>query len=154
MDGISITYIWLTAAVLLMLIEALGAPGTGLMFAGLGALTTGMFLYTGMMPVDDFAAQYVTFFLASALWAAMLWKPLQEFRRGKKGAQTGYSNIIGDLAYVGSTGITRTDGEVTWSGTIMKARLAQDAGTDYLEAGTTVIIVSVAGATLTVKPQS
>lgn len=152
MDGISITYLWLGAGVLLLLIEAIGLPGTGLMFAGLGALTTGSLLYASLLTEDQLLWQWTLFFIASALWAAILWKPLQQLRVGKKGRK-GFSNMIGDTAYVGSNGVTRSSGEVTWSGTIMNARLCESASVDRLDAGSSVTIVAVTGATLTVKPQ-
>jgi membrane protein implicated in regulation of membrane protease activity len=152
MDGISITYLWLGAGVLLLLIEAIGLPGTGLMFAGLGALTTGSLLYASFLTEDQQLWQWTLFFIASALWAAILWKPLQQLRVGKKGRK-GFSNMIGDTAYVGSNGVTRSGGEVTWSGTIMNARLCESASVDRLDAGSSVTIVAVTGATLTVKPQ-
>jgi membrane protein implicated in regulation of membrane protease activity len=151
MEEMHITYIWLLAGVLFLLLEAFGFPGTGLMFAGFGAITTGSFIYFGLLAENATAGQWMSFFIASAVWAAVLWKPLQKWRAGK---QPGYQNMVGDTAYVGSNGLTHKNGEVTWSGTIMKARLADNAGISQLEAGSSVTIVAVKGTTLIVKPQN
>lgn len=150
MEELNITYIWLLVGVVCLLIEAFGFPGTGLMFAGLGALTSGSLLYFSLLLESDTQTQFIVFFVATAAWAALLWKPIQKLRLSDK--SQGYNNMIGDIAYVGSDGLTRHKGEVTWSGTIMRARLADNAGVDHLDAGTAVEIVAVAGATLMVKP--
>lgn len=143
---------WLLAGVILMLLEAFGLPGTGLLFAGLGAVSSGGSIYLGLVANDAHTTQFVVFFVATALWTALLWKPLMKARLTKHTG--GYSNIIGDTAYVGSNGITKhAGGEVTWSGTIMKAQLAKHAPVDKVEAGSQVTIVEVTGATLIVKPK-
>ncbi len=147
----NIIYVWLLAGLLLLIIEVMGAPGAGLLFAGLGALIVGAALHLQLLGLADYVAQFILFFAATVLWALLLWKPLKRFRTGQNNQH--YSNIIGDTAYVGSQGLTRQGGEVTWSGTIMKARLAKDSMADRLEAGAPVTIVEVAGATLTVRPK-
>jgi membrane protein implicated in regulation of membrane protease activity len=147
----SVTYAWLIAGVILLAIEIFGFPGAGLLFAGLGAITTGTVLYLGLLTIDATGYQFILFFVSSAIWAAILWKPLQKIRNGKPGS--GYKNMVGDTVYVGSQGVNRDGGEVTWSGTIMKAKLAEHAGVDHLEGGSTAVIVSVVGATLVIKPK-
>ena len=143
--------LWLIAGVAFMAAEAFGAPGVGLLFAGLGAIATGAALYLGIIAEDATTAQFVAFFTTTAAFAFLLWKPLKRFRLGKSG---GYSNMIGDTAYVGSQGLAKgRPGEDTWSGTIMKAELAADAKEENLEAGSAVAIVEVVGAKLIVTPK-
>ncbi len=146
----SVMYIWLLTGVLFMAAEAMGVTGVGLLFAGLGATVVGILLHLGQLAPDAHVNQFVVFFFASAAWAAILWKPMQRFRLRNQG---GYNNIVGETAFVGSSGLTRTGGEVTWSGTIMKAQIAPGVASDQLEAGSQVTIVDVAGATLIVKPK-
>ncbi len=153
MPELNVAYSWLLAGVFLLLVEAFGLPGTGVVFAGLGAITAGSAVYSGGLAPEDSTAQFIVFFISSALWAALLWKPMQKIRLGKKGSAP-YSNIVGDTAYAGSAGITRHSGEATWSGTIMQARLEQGSAVDRLEAGSPATIVAVSGATLTVKPKA
>lgn len=150
--GISVTYLWMAFGVLLLLAEALGVPGSGLLFAGLGAIVTGALVSLGFLAEGASVHQLIVFGLSSAIFAVALWKPLKRFRLGKKqGFVAG--DVVGDTAYVGSGGLTRQGGEVTWSGTIMKARLSPHSGTEKLEGGAAVEIVEVQGTTLIVKPK-
>ena len=144
--------VWMVVSVLFLLIEAFGIPGVGLMFAGLGALVAGLSVFSGAVAEDNHNAQFILFFVFSLVWAVLLWKPMQKFRVGKRHGE--YHNIIGTTAYVGGSGISRKDGgEVTWSGTIMRAELAASAAVDRIESGAVVVIVEVTGATLVVKPK-
>jgi len=143
------TYIWLIAGVILAVAEVHFA-GVGLLFAGLGAIVTGTALYSGMVAEEAQVSQWLVFFVATAVWALLLWKPLQKYRR----PSPGYDNIVGETAYVGNQGLLkRSGGEVTWSGTIMKAKLAKDVLAEKLKAGSQVTIVGIKGATLVVKPK-
>jgi len=145
-------YVWLAAGVVLVAADALGLTGLGLMFAGLGAAMTGTAILLGVVDAAAHVQQGIIFFAATALWAALLWKPMQRLRVGNKHSE--YNNIVGETAYVGSNGIDkRNGGEVTWSGTIMKAQLAKNVQVDRIEAGSQVTIVEVSGATLFVKPR-
>lgn len=145
--------LWLAAAVAFLLLEAFGLPGVGLVFAGLGSLVAGFAVFSHALEPDNYTAQILLFLIASVVWAVVLWKPMQRFRVGKR--QGGeYHNIVGGTAYVGAQGLTRKDGgEVTWSGTIMRAELSRSAGVDVVEAGTAVVITEVHSATLVVKPK-
>ncbi|MDE3016622.1 MAG: NfeD family protein [Pseudomonadota bacterium] len=149
MQNIPVTYLWLAAGVLLVLFDALHLGGVGLFFAGLGAIIAGVSLWFGIVGEDAHVAQWLVFFAATALWSLVLWKPMRKFRHRHNG---NYSNIVGETAYVGSSGLTRKKGgEVTWSGTIMKARLS-DGAPEALEAGAPVVVTDIQGATLIVKP--
>lgn len=144
-----VTYIWLIAGVLLIIAEIFAA-GFGLFFAGLGAIFTGIALQWGVIGVESAVMQWTLFFLATALLAALLWKPLQKFYR----PSPGYSNIIGETAMVGSGGLSKHHGgDVSWSGTTMKARLAKNVHVEKLDAGTSVVVVEISGATLIVRPK-
>lgn len=143
-------YAWLLAAVCFMALEALGVNGIGFLFSGLGAVIVGSALYCGWIENGDYVLQFIVFFVATAVWAYALWKPLQKFHAGKR--SSAYRNIVGDTAYVGSSGIDRKNGgEVTWSGTIMRAELVAGSASDKAEAGSQVEVVDVKGATLIVK---
>lgn len=138
--------LWLIAGVACFALEAIGMSGIGFLFAGLGALTVGSLVTA--MPELSLLQQGVIFLAATALWAALLWKPLRKYR----GAETknGYQNMIGDTVYIGAQGLAPgAIGEATWSGTIMKAELAP--GAEALAAGAAAVIISVTGNTLIVK---
>lgn len=142
--------LWLAFGVACFVIEALVVSGVGFLFAGLGALTAGSILTA--MPETTSLQQWVAFFVASGLWALFLWKPLQKFYGKTK--NDGYKNIVGDTAYIAANGLKKGEtGEATWSGTIMKARLADDANVNELTGSTQVVIHAVAGNVLIVKPR-
>lgn len=146
MESLPHYMLWLIAAVACFLLEAVGISGLGFLFAGLGALTAGS-LVTAMPELTPLQ-QGIIFCASTALWALILWKPLQKQRH--KSAKNGYKNMVGDTVYVGADGLEPDKiGEVTWSGTIMKARLAH--GQEALAAGATAIIKDVAGNTLIIK---
>lgn len=140
--------LWLLAGVVCLAAEALGATGIGLLFAGLGALTIGSFLVA--VPQLSLLEQWIIFLACTTLWAMLLWKPLQKYRSGGNGA--GYKNMVGDTVFASTLGLKQgTIGEVTWSGTIMRARLADGAAS--LEPGAQATIAAVEGNTLIVKPK-
>ena len=145
-------YVWLIAGVCLMALETVGINGIGLVFSGLGAVIVGIVIHYGFVDNGATISQFALFFIATAFWSLALWKPVQKFRAGKRSGN--YRNIVGDIAYVGSEGLNKKNGgEVTWSGTIMRAELAPGVAVEFLEAGSNVEVVDVAGATLTVKPK-
>ncbi len=153
MEPTTLSYSWLIAGVILLLAEALGVSGVGLLFAGLGAMSVGILLKAGALGEGETLLQAVSFLAATALWALALWKPMRRYYSGK--TKGGYNNMIGETAYVGSGGLKKGhDGEATWSGTIMKARLADDAQVAQVEGGSAVEIIEVKGATLVVRPLS
>lgn len=150
MEHLSPQNIWLVAGVALVILETIGASGIGFIFAGLGAIVVGALMQMGTIGAEDTVLQFTVFFIATAFWAAVLWKILKRSHLAKES----YSNMIGDTAFVGSQGISKgKPGEVTWSGTIMRAELAKDSAAASLPAGSQVTIIAVKGATLTVVPK-
>ncbi len=153
MIGISVAYIWLITAVVLMALEAFGLPGIGLMFAGLGALIAGMAIQTGLVSETNYLLQGIIFFLATAIWTALLWKPLQKWRI-RLHQKPAYDSLVGGLATVhGAPLIKNREGQVMWSGTIMAAELAHDAAVDELPVGARVTVGDVRGSLVIVRPK-
>ncbi len=145
-------YLWLIAGVVFVLFEAFGVSGVGFFFAGLGAIVVGAFLQAGWLLPEAHVIQFVVFFASTGFWAALLWKPMKKF--AFKHNAPGYSNMVGDVAYVGSAGLHKgVVGEATWSGTIMKAELSHVSPDASLAAGTPVLITDIKGNTLIVKPK-
>lgn len=150
MPELSTMTLWLIAGTSLLLLEALGIPGAGLLFAGLGALVTGVAISLGMVAEGDTLTQFIVFFAVTGIWTALLWKPLQRFRTNNK--EKKFNNIVGDTAVVGQAGLGTEGGQVKWSGTTMNAQLAEGVSTN-LAAGAKVIITDVQGTTLIVMPK-
>ncbi|HEU5047141.1 MAG TPA: NfeD family protein [Rickettsiales bacterium] len=149
-------YIWLTFGALLIVLEALTAPGLGLFLGGLGALCTGIIVQAGWIETASTALQFTSFFAFTILWTIALWKPLMKFRASGKGSSgSKYHNMVGDTAIVhGERGLKRGEtGQVTWSGAVMNAELDASSAVDSVPAGAQVEIRSVSGNTLKVKPR-
>lgn len=140
--------LWLCFGVVCFVVEALIVTGVGFLFAGLGALTVGSLL--ALYPDISSLQQWILFFSISSLWAVILWKPLLRFR-SKQGA-AGYQNMVGDVAYIAASGLKKGSiGEASWSGTIMRAKLADHAHVEELAGGAQAVITAVEGNVLVVK---
>ena len=142
MPHFSIESLWLLGGALLVVLEAFVAPGVGFLFAGFGAIMAGIFIGLGIIAPENYLLQFVVCFAFTALFAGLLWEKLKQFRQGKET----YSNIIGDTAIVESDILKKgADGKVKWSGTVLKAKLAQNASVSQIPAGTEVTIEELRG---------
>lgn len=138
---------WYIASMALLLLEALAMPGVGLFFAAISALCLGALTQSGVIAADDSLTQGTVFFFLTALWAVVLWKPLKRMRLSK--SPQSHHDMIGRSAYVTGGALEKgTKGTAKWSGTIMTARLAKDAGIEAAAEGTELKIVDVQNATL------
>lgn len=147
--NIEIESLWLLVGAVLVVMEAFIAPGVGLLFAGIGAILAGLFIGFGLIPADNVLLQFAVFFAFTALAAGLLWKKLKAFRQGKET----YSNIVGDSATVEGDALKKgVDGKIKWSGTLMKARLIENAGVPQVTKGTEVIIEELHGNVALCRP--
>ncbi len=137
---------WLLAGAVLIGLDILALPGIGALFSGLGALTVGAALIAGF--IESMTAQFTLFFVATGVWAILLWKPLKQFLKGK---ETGFDDMVGSTAVVFGSPLEKgKKGKVRWSGTIMNCQLdAEEAGS--LEVGTEVTITRVSQGVLIVQ---
>ena len=146
----NIAVIWLVAGAICVLIEAFSAPGIGFLFAGLAAIAVGGLVSIAALDPDNILVQIAWFFAFTAMWAAVLWKPMK--RLHYKTSDKEYKNIIGNTAIVKGEPLTKKSaGKVDWSGTIMKARVAKDSIAESIPVGEEVRIVSVEGSKFLVK---
>jgi membrane protein implicated in regulation of membrane protease activity len=139
---------WLVAGALFIAIEIFGVPGIGFLFAGIGAIAVGGAVEFGVLDPVDLLAQFITFFVFGVASALALWKRL------KRNPKNSYSNIVGTDATVGTGGLSgNKEGQVQWSGTLMRAKLADDAGVDVLPEGMVVTVRKAEGNILFVAPK-
>ncbi len=126
---------WLAIGCFLIVLEAFALPSVGFLFAGLAAVIVGIMSQLGVL--ESLTAQLAWMFLLTAIWAAVLWKPLKKVRKG----EPSYNNILGTQANV-TKETDNLSGEVRWSGTIMQARSADGSS---IPVGSEVKIVKVEG---------
>jgi membrane protein implicated in regulation of membrane protease activity len=142
--------LWLLAGAAMVALEvSLGMISIVLLFTGLAAIVVGASLLLGLVAFDSVLTQWSLFFAATAAWGAGLWKPLRQLRSRKSNE---FNNMIGDKAKVLEGGIApKQQGNIRWSGTVMKAEL-EETVTQSLPEGANVEIVSVKGTVATVRP--
>jgi membrane protein implicated in regulation of membrane protease activity len=134
---------WLIASAILLGLEAFGIPGIGFLFAGIAAFTTALLIELGLLSADALVLQWALFFIVTGLSAALLWRKLKSWRMNPNTPE--YSNIVGTEATVAALGLSgKNEGHVNWSGTQMRARLADETA-PALTAGATVTITRVEG---------
>ena len=145
--GLSPHAIWFIVGAALIAIEIFMVPGTGILFAGLGAITVGGVVIAGW--VEVVSGQFILFFLSTAIWAALLWKPLKKLMNS---SNSGYSDIVGDTAVVHVESLEKGKrGQVKWAGTIMNCEIAPQENTEKILPGTEVTITEVSKGILLVK---
>ncbi len=145
----SVTALWLLGGAVFIGIEMFGMPGIGFLFAGIAALLVGGAVEIGLIAPENLLLEFALFFLFTSVSAMLLWKKLKKIRGPV------YSNMVGTQAEVIGGGLAGTrEGQVKWSGTIMRARLAEDVIIDVLPSGTFVTISKVEGTLLHVIPKN
>lgn len=144
----SVTALWLLGGAVCIGVEMFGMPGMGFLFAGIAALLVGGAVEIGLIAPENLLLQFALFFLFTSVSAMLLWKKLKKIRGPV------YSNMVGTEAEVIGGGLAGTrEGQVKWSGTIMRARLADEVVMDVLPSGTFVTISKVEGTLLHVIPK-
>lgn len=146
-----IAAVWLIVAALLLTIEIFAGGIIGFLFAGLGALITGILLEFHFIPRDNVVTQLIVFCLSSLAMAAILWKPLKNFRNRYSGDP--YNNMVGTTAKVVDHPLKKgKTGSVKWSGTFMRAKLASHSVKREIPIDTEVTVIEVKGNKLIVEP--
>jgi membrane protein implicated in regulation of membrane protease activity len=117
--------IWITVGLIFILVEFTTLPGIGLLFIGLGSISSAIIMY--YFP-EIISFQIASVGLTSLAWFLLLWWPLKIFIYGKKGkAGSDYFDLVGMRVKVASDEIIPSStGKVYWSGTIMNARLVNE----------------------------
>jgi membrane protein implicated in regulation of membrane protease activity len=142
--------LWLALGALLLALEAFGLPGIGLLFAGLAAIIVGVAVQYEGIAIDDYVLQGAVFFLLTGVFGALLWKRMKQWRMNPKAGE--YNNMVGDIAVVAAGGLTKAQrGHAIWSGTRMKAEIADHEPTERFAEGTELRIAAVEGIVLKLR---
>jgi len=124
------TIIWSVLGIALMALEIFGLQGIGVLFTGFSAITVSFLIYLYPSLDSNISLQLIYFFIFTAVWAGILWIPLKNFFfYGQSGD---YSNIIGTYATTHRALKRGEVGKVRWSGTIVRAVIAESSPNDVI----------------------
>lgn len=144
---------WVAVGFLLLAIEVLvmGMASGVLLFAGLGALATGILIQVGVLP-ETWVAGVSSLGISSGVITILLWKPLRRIQGNRAPGKDTSSDLIG-LEFVAEQDITAlTPGSQRYSGIQWRVELDKDAGVEAVRAGERVVVTSVDVGVFRVKP--
>ncbi|MCW8830459.1 MAG: NfeD family protein [Gammaproteobacteria bacterium] len=123
------------------------------LFAGIGALITGLLMSAGVLN-ETWIAGVSCFGISTGIASVLLWKPMSKLQGNNLPArsQSQSSDLIGH-EFVLQEGVTHTShGQYRYSGVDWKVELDASAGVDGLSAGQRVAVASVDAGIFRVKP--
>ncbi len=120
-----------------------------LAFVGVGAVLTAGILYYGSFSLNLLEALALCAFV-SLLLALVGYGPLRRFQNSNV-REDDSSDLIG-REVVTTTEVSKTGGNLDWSGTVWQARLADDVPADKVDAGVRTRIVKVVNSALVLRP--
>lgn len=143
---------WFILGFILLAIEvaAFGMASGVLLFAGIGALITGMLVFAGVLP-NTIPATTTAFAITSGLSALLLWKPLKRFQ-DSTGTHEPMSDLIGYRFRIEQEVSPTQPGEVRYSGVTWRVEIDLKCTEPLLQAGTLVEVVSVDAGLFRVRP--
>ena len=135
---------WIVCGFAILIIEVmfLGMATGVLLFAGLGALATGLMMQIGFLP-ETWLAGLSSFGISSGVITFVLWKPLKRLQGGKIPDKDRSSDLIG-LEFVLSQDIDlQTPGKTRYSGVDWRVEISPDTNAQLIAAGQRVTVTSV-----------
>ena len=144
---------WIAAGFTMLAAEVLlfGFTTIILMFAGLGALMTGLLMMFGLLP-ETWIAGTSCFGISTGIISALLWKPLKSMQDNRTSSRKPSSDLIGHEFAVQQRVTTQQPGTYRYSGIDWKVEIDAEAGVDTLEAGQRVTVSSVDAGIFRVRP--
>ena len=143
---------WIALGFLLLASEVLvfGFSTIIFLFAGIGALVTGLLMSAGVLP-ETWIAGVSSFGISTGIASVLLWKPLSKMQDDNVPTQSKSSDLIGyEFVLQENISLTNT-GSHRYSGVDWKVELDSKAGVDSLSAGQRVAVVSVDAGVFRVK---
>jgi len=119
------------------------------LFAGLGAIVTGLEMMFGLLP-ETWTAGISCFGITTGLVSAVLWRPLKKMQDNSTPPQRQSSDLIGYEFVLQQDITTLQPGQHRYSGVDWKVELDSQAG-DQLSAGQRVTVTSIDAGIFRVK---
>lgn len=134
---------WLLFGFAMLVIEVVTGFTTGVfLFAGLGALTTGVLMSSGLLPETSIAGISCTG-ISSGIITLLLWRPLKNLQGDRATEKDNSSDLVGHEFVVESDISVNKPGSTNYSGISWKVEIDKDAGINTIQAGQRVSVSSV-----------
>jgi membrane protein implicated in regulation of membrane protease activity len=134
---------WLLIGFAMLAIEIVTGFTTGVfLFAGLGALSTGVLMSFAVLPETMIAGVSCTG-ISTGIITSLLWKPLKNLQGDRPREKDNSSDLVGHEFVVESDITPLNPGSTKYSGISWKVEIDKDAGVDTIEAGQRVSVSSV-----------
>ncbi|HNP26462.1 MAG TPA: NfeD family protein [Nitrosomonas sp.] len=144
---------WIACGFTILIFEVifLGLATGVLLFAGLGALITGLMMQLGILP-ETWLAGLSSFGISSGIITILLWRPLKRLQGGKAPAKDHSSDLIG-LEFVLMQDINlQTAGKTRYSGIDWRVEISSETSIQAMAAGQKVTVTSVDVGVFRVRP--
>lgn len=143
---------WITAGFILLVAEALvfGFATIIILFAGIGALVTGLLMTIGVLP-ETWIAGVSSFGLSTGVVSILLWKPMRRLQNDNVSSQSNSSDLIGYEFVLQEDISPMKTGHHRYSGIDWTVELDHSAAADSLSAGQRVRVASVDAGIFRVK---
>ena len=144
---------WIALGFLLLASEALifGFSTIILLFAGIGALTTGLLMSAGILP-ETWIAGIAGCGITTGIVGVLLWKPMSKLQDNNVPTESHSSDLIGYEFVLQENISHQATGNHRYSGVDWNIELDATAGVDSLLAGQRVVVVSLDAGIFRVKP--
>ncbi len=144
---------WFAVGFVLLAIEIgfLGLASGIVLFAGIGALATGIMLWLGWLP-NTWLAGIASFGISAFVSAVVLWKPLLKLQNYKTPAKDNSSDLIGYAFHLQQPITTTSHGSIRYSGVEWRVEIDESCELPSLEAGHKVVVASVDAGVFRVRP--
>jgi len=144
---------WIALGFILLAAEVLvfGFATIILLFAGLGALLTGLLIMAGLLP-ETWIAGTACFGISTGVISVALWKPLQKMQDRSSADQKPQSDLVGLQFRLEQDISVNNPGQHRYSGINWSVQLEPDKDFDQINKGQQVEVVSVDVGIFRVKP--
>lgn len=149
-DFLEYKTIWMIVGLLILFLEMFLASGVGLLFIGLGVITTYLILQFDIIDINQRDLHIAIFLLSSILWALILYFPLCYIKK----SQSNYHDIVGSLIILDKDIEKGVISSILWSGVQMRAALDDKEKSLVLRKGVRVKVQRVTGNVLYLKKET
>ena len=143
---------WIAIGFLLLVLEVITGLTVGVfLFAGLGALITGLLMLASILP-ETWTAGIASIGICSGIITALLLKPLRQLQGNRAPGKDNSSDFIGLEFPIEQDIKTQQPGVKRYSGIDWRVEIDKSAGVDEMTAGQHVVVTSIDVGVFRVKP--